>query len=188
MRGGQADLLGSVALVLQRTAPDILPPDLALRIDAFIDPDSLWTLETAANAGHVKLLNRGTRMVWPRPRVPQEALRLWSGDGRPARQPGCAQVVGLVPPPLDAATIYKLAGMYGHVHVFQWLRDERLYAHAPYSATRIISNYPSGVRWLHGQQSVQILAAHAATLGDLDYIRWLHNQPQRTHHTDGAMD
>lgn len=181
--GSQADLLGRVALVLQRTRPDSFPLDLALRIDAFVDPISLWTLETATTAGHTKLLSRLAAREWPG--VGQDFRKRRYGNGlKIAVETGHLDALKWWawsylkdPPILKAGMVYAAAAEYGHVHILQWLKDQQLYAHAPYSVARVRSDHSSVVRWLHGQQSVKTCPMLAAITGDLDYIRWLHSQP-----------
>lgn len=174
-------LLGCVAAVAQREA---LPAEVARCIDAFVDPSSLWTLESASVAGSVYMLHRlAPNAVTAFRRLRQQrAIQKASEAGDLAVLQWWALSFPAKLSRSDYRSVFETAVQAGHLHVLKWLEQQGRLPRRDREIPLLINcSDPEVVYWLHGQGLqvwLHVSLLDAATRGDLAFISWVH---QRQH-------
>lgn len=119
--------LTSVAVVLWTPPLSSLPREMVAYIDAFADPSRLWTLESASDAGLVRLLDRLVARMLPG----EDREAQYSRGVRRATETGDLAVLHwwlfsylVYSKQPDYRFIFRRAASFGHLQILQWLKDQ----------------------------------------------------------------
>lgn len=120
-------ILTSVALVFSTPLLSSLPREIAASIESFADPSGLWTLESASDAGLVRLLDRLVAQVPP----DEDREAQYSRGVRRATEAGDLAVLHWWlfsysghPKIPDYQFIFRRAASFGHLEILQWLKHQ----------------------------------------------------------------
>ncbi|CAI5710834.1 unnamed protein product [Hyaloperonospora brassicae] len=210
-------VLTSVAAVLREHDTLSGCPHIAEMVSAYLDASSKWSIERAACAGHLTLLDRlGAQELPVSPRELDWALRTAADRGDLA----VVQWLTAYQPDMECSTrVMDSAALRGHLQVIKWLhnyRDEGCTTAAMDSAaaygrldvvqwlhtnrlegctTAAMDSAAAGghlntVQWLtlNRSEGCTSVASHFALLnGHMDILRWLNEQSVRVQDAKKAM-
>lgn len=179
----KAGALSCVALVVKNSQLAGLPVDITLFLVSLLDQSHRWTLEQASEAGHVHLLRRLAAQEWPdagrmfrKFRYRNAVLKAATSGQLDVLQWWLFSYLSQPQQP-NYEQLFGLAVKHGHLNILQWLQQQGTMPTE--TLFPIECEHPAVVRWLHDQGSGAMLvvsAAKAASVGDLEFICWLHER------------
>lgn len=178
-------VLTSVSAVCSQATPQVSALDHVTELisDFLCDVQSRWTLESASDAGLVRLLDEIVKTEW---RGVGSAFRLarFQRAIQVSAERGNVDVlqwwVTKYLPGQDVwPTIFRIAAYFGRLNVLKWVQEQHI---MPAGAIAVACVEPRTVRWLQEQRQVhevEVISCEAVRAGDFDFIKWAKQQRKK---------
>lgn len=178
-------VLASVAAACSRAPRQVSALDHVTELisDFLCDVPSRWTLESASDAGLVRLMDEIVKTEWPgvgsafRLARFQRAIQVYAESG----SVDVLQwwVTKYLPDQDVWLTIFRVAAYFGNLNVLKWIQaHDRI----PAGGIAVACVEPRTVRWLQEQRQVhevEVLSCEAARAGDFELIKWAKQQRKK---------